>query len=83
MKNVSKNVFNFETNLKGSQDSSFFENRVEKEWLSTMEAAQFLSVSENALRIMVYRNQIPVFKFGHRLRFRFSDCKSLFSRKRD
>ena len=82
MKNVEKNVFDLDK-INGSQDSSFFENRVDKEWLSTKEAARFLSVSENALRIMVYREQIPVFKFGHRLRFRFSDCKSLFVRKRD
>lgn len=58
-----------------------FENRIDREWLSTKEAAQFLSISENALRILVHRNQAPVFKFGRRLRFRLSDCQALFLRK--
>lgn len=58
-----------------------FENRIACEWLSTKEAAYFLSVTENALRIMVHRDQVPVFKFGRRLRFRLKDCQALFSRK--
>ncbi len=58
-----------------------FQNIIACEWLSTEEAAHFLSVSANALRIMVYRNQIPVFKFGRRLRFRLKDCQALFKTK--
>jgi len=67
-----------------SRDNSlekFFENQVEREWLTTKEAAHFLGVSENALRIMVYRNQIQVYKFGRRLRFKFRDCMALFKKK--
>jgi excisionase family DNA binding protein len=60
---------------------TFFENQIKREWLSTKEAAHFLSVSENALRIMVHRDQIPRFKLGRRLRFRLSDCRALFERK--
>lgn len=56
----------------------FFENRVEREWLSTKEAAHYLRLSENALRIMVHRNQIRFHKFGRRLRFQLSDCQALF-----
>lgn len=59
----------------------FFENRAEHEWLSSKEAALYLSVSENALRIMVHRNQIPTFRFGRRLRFRLSDCRALFRKE--
>lgn len=59
----------------------FFENRIEREWLSTEEAAHFLSVSSNALRIMVYRGQVPVYKFGRRLRFSVKDCQALFQKK--
>ena len=44
-----------------------FENRDISEWLNSKEAAQLLSISENALRIMAHRHQIPVFKFGMRL----------------
>lgn len=62
-------------------ETLIFENRCKREWLSTEEAAHFLSVSENALRIMVHRDQVPVFKLGRRLRFRLSDCRALFERK--
>lgn len=64
-----------------SGDKRFFENRIEREWLSTEEAAHFLSVSENAIRIMVYRGQIQSYKFGRRLRFSVRDCRALFEKK--
>ena len=59
----------------------FFENRIECKWLSTTEAAKFLSVSDNALRIMVHREQIKSYKFGRRLRFLLSDCEALIKMK--
>ena len=58
-----------------------FDNRNSKEWQTTNEAARFLGVTPNALRIMVYRNQVPTYKFGRRLRFRLRDCQALFIRK--
>ncbi len=58
-----------------------FDNQNSKEWLKTNEAAKFLGVSPNALRIMVHRDQVPVYKFGRRLRFRLRDCQALFIRK--
>lgn len=61
--------------------SKLFENRVEQEWLTTKEAAHFLGVTPNALRIMVHRDQVRVFKFGRRLRFRLCDLRALFQRK--
>lgn len=70
-----------ETIVSGSQDPRFFENKIENEWLSTVEAASFLSISPNALRIMVYREQIKAYKFGRRLRFKLRDCQGLFDRK--
>jgi excisionase family DNA binding protein len=63
------------------QNALIFENRIEREWLTTIEAAHFLKISENALRIMVHRGQIPVYKFGRRLRFRLLDCQALFQKK--
>ncbi len=59
----------------------FFEIQNSKEWLTTKEAARFLGVTPNAVRIMVYRNQIQTFKFGRRLRFRLRDCQALFIKK--
>lgn len=61
--------------------SSLFDNRIDREWLSTEEAAQYLSITENALRIMVYRGQIQSYKFGRRLRFKLKDCRALFLKK--
>jgi excisionase family DNA binding protein len=58
-----------------------FDSQNSKEWLTTNEAAKFLGVSPNALRIMVHRDQVPVYKFGRRLRFRLRDCQALFIRK--
>lgn len=77
--------FNVGTELRGKDlrrsSELFFENRKECEWLSTNEAAHFLSVTPNALRILVYRGQVPVYKFGRRLRFRLKDCQALFQKK--
>lgn len=38
-------------------DSLFCENRIFCEWLSSAQAALYLGISENALRIMVYLNR--------------------------
>ena len=65
----------------GAKDNLFFEIYGKREWLSTEEAAYFLSITENALRIMVHRDQIRVYKFGRRLRFRLEDCQALFLKK--
>lgn len=58
-------------------ESQIFQNRIGCEWLSSKEAANYLGISENAIRIMVYRRQIKFSKFGRRLRFRLRDLKSL------
>jgi excisionase family DNA binding protein len=61
--------------------ASFFENRIVCEWLSSKEAAFYLGISENALRIIVCRGQIKYSKFGRRLRFRFRYVESLLVQK--
>lgn len=61
--------------------SRIFEKQIACEWLSTKEAAHFLSISENALRIKVHRDEIPCYRFGRRLRFRRTDCEALFVKK--
>ena len=58
--------------------SEFFENR---QWLSTRDLACYGRLSENAIRIMVHRNQIRSYKLGRRLRFRLKDCQALFVKK--
>jgi excisionase family DNA binding protein len=64
-----------------SNTQRLFENRNACEWLSTKEAAHYLRLSENALRIQVHRDKIPALKFGSRLRFRLIDLEALFERK--
>jgi len=53
---------------------SFFDNSILKDcWLTTKEAANFLRISANALRIAVCRGKVRSYKFGRRLRFKLSD----------
>jgi len=63
-------------------ESQFFENRIVCEWLSSAQAAYYMGISENALRIMVYRRQIKFSKLGRRLRFHIKDIEALFSEGR-
>jgi len=70
-----------EDSVRSESAIRFFENRIVREWLSTDEAAHFLSVSANALRIMVHRDQIRAYKFGRRLRFKVRDCQALFQKR--
>lgn len=68
------------------KSDSFFENLIEKNqqadekirWLNTKEAAEFLRLTPNALRILVHRAQVKYYKFGRRLRFKESDLHTLF-----
>ena len=60
------------------RSASLFENF--DSWLSTKDVAKFLSVSPNAVRIMVCRRILPAFRMNGRLRFRKSDCVSLLSK---
>lgn len=59
----------------------FYENQIGGKWYSSKEASAFLSISENALRILVHRDQIPFYKFGRRLRFKAEDLQNLFTKK--
>lgn len=58
-----------------------FENLQESNWLSTPEAASYLSLSPNALRIMVFRGKVKAYKFGARLRFQLNDLRMLITFK--
>lgn len=65
----------------GLGKNQFFENRIAQEWLATKSAAEYLGISENALRIMVHGDQIRFHKLGRRLRFRTDELRTLFTRK--
>ena len=61
--------------------SLFSENRIVCEWLSSAQAALYLGITENALRIMVCRGQIKFSKFGRRLRFHVLDVQALIPQR--
>lgn len=58
---------------------SLIENSLE-EWLSAKQAAQLLSITPNAIRIMICRGYIPKHKLRGRLRVRKSDCLALIQK---
>ncbi len=70
-----------ENHLSDFNKKMFYENQIGCKWYSSSEASAFLSISENALRILVYRGQIPFYKFGRRLRFKADDLLNLFKTK--
>jgi len=63
------------------ESSKIFDNRIEPEYVNTESAAEFLGISENALRILVCRGKIAAYKFGRRLRFKISELRQLYLRK--
>ena len=46
---------------------------IQDQWYSSSEAACYLSITTNALRIWVHRRRIKAYKLGARLRFRKED----------
>jgi excisionase family DNA binding protein len=54
---------------------SLFE--IANSWLSTNDVAKILSVTPNAVRILVCRGRLPAFRLGRHLRFRKKDCMAL------
>lgn len=55
---------------------------VQREWLTTPQAAHYLSISPQALRTAVYRGQIKSYKLGRRLRFRLGELRQLILESR-
>lgn len=61
-------------------DTSFetkCDGRTNGGWLNTREAARYLSITPNALRILVCRGKVKAYKLGQRLRFELKDLKIL------
>lgn len=63
-------------------NSLLFDNRLSFDWITTAQAAAYLKISQNALRIMVHRGLIKAHKLGSRLRFRLPDLKACLHQKR-
>ena len=63
-----------------SESKMFFENLEVGEWLTSTEAARFLRISPNALRIKVCRGEVKFKKLGSRLRFCVHELKCLLQK---
>lgn len=62
----------------------FFNNEITRQfedererWFNTDEAATYLSITPNALRILVHRARVKYYKLGRRLKFKKSDLISI------
>ncbi len=62
-------------------ESLFFDNLKQNSWLNTREASAYLSLSPNALRIMVHRGLVKSYRLSNRLRFKMSDLDRVLSIK--
>lgn len=87
--NQAKSRYN---NVSGSalHSQKFFKNEISKKiedenerWLTSEEAANYLSISTNALRILVHRARVKTYKLGRNLRFRKSDLFEVLQLKED
>ena len=59
-----------------------FDNVKQNKWLNTREAALYLGLSPNALRIMVHRGLVKSYRLSNRLRFKAYDLDSVLSVKK-
>ena len=53
------------------------ETKNQENWMTTKEAAQYLRISPNALRILVHKRRVKFYKLGSSLRFKLDDLKTL------
>jgi excisionase family DNA binding protein len=79
MKREKVDQIGYKENRSPYNSGLIFDNRIPCEWLSTKEAANYLRISENALRISVYRGQVTVHKFGKRNRFKVEELRALLT----
>jgi excisionase family DNA binding protein len=60
-------------------NEAFKKNKIKcNDWLTTKEAAQYLRISQNNLRVKVHRGDVAISgRLGNRLRFRRSELDKL------
>jgi excisionase family DNA binding protein len=62
---------------------SFFENRIgEKEWLTSIEAAEYLGISTRTLMNLTSNGNVPYYKFGRRNRYLKDELRMLLLSQR-
>lgn len=78
MENKSNNIIY----ILGEDSPKFFQNQIGSEWLLPREAANYLRVTDDAFRMMVYRRKIKKSKLGGRNRYHISDLRALLKEDR-
>ena len=53
------------------------------ELLRAKEAAQFLNVSENTIRMWIWQRRLPVIRLGRAVRLRRQDLEEIIERNRE
>lgn len=74
MKNVMLPASVAKSQMPGHNDDLLFEKLI---WLNSNEAAQYLRVTNGALRLMIYRGILRPHKLGRRNRFKKDDLERL------
>lgn len=64
-----------------AKTGQLFDN-LDSEWISINQAAQYLGITPNALRIKVCRGEVQAHKLGGRLKFRISDLRGALTPRR-
>lgn len=69
------------SNISPDAGDKIFENlAIDTVWLSTFDAAKFLGISQNALRILVCRGKVKFYKLGRRLKFSRTDLECMLKK---
>ncbi|QDK43867.1 hypothetical protein DOM22_01160 [Bdellovibrio sp. ZAP7] len=77
MKNIKKPNASSTCKLSAAHVNGSARSLKTKEWLTTKAAAEYLSISEGAVRILVCRGILHASKLGSRNRFRKEDVEAL------
>lgn len=82
--------YNIKSQRELSPSEAIFNNSIlnkkvdeNERWLTTDEAANYLNISSNALRILVHRAKVTAYKLGSMLRFKKSDLFAVLQLKED
>ena len=59
------------------ETGALFDNRIDREWLSTEEAAAYLRLSVGSLRNLTSNGEVPHYKLGYRNRYRLDELRNL------
>ena len=62
---------------KESHQTTLFQNRIK--WITVKDTAKYLSRTENAIRLLIYRGVLTSYKLGRRTYLKLSEIDSLIA----